>query len=84
MRALVRAPGHGLRLMLQMRIEAHVPEDLLDHRPLEDRGDDLELSTAAVTQRQRGVLRCGSSLPPFADDATWPPMTARRTAAADR
>jgi len=67
MRALVRAPGHGLRLLLLLllllllRIEAQVPEDLLDHRPLEDRGDDLGLSTAAVTHRQRGALRCGPS-----------------------
>ncbi|MDP3612990.1 MAG: hypothetical protein Q8R98_14125 [Rubrivivax sp.] len=58
-RALFRAPRHGLRLWFRfrLRIKAHVPDDLLDHRPLEDRGDDLEQSTAATTQRQRGVLR---------------------------
>jgi len=37
-------PATGRRL----RIQSEVGEDLLDHRPLEDGGDDLQLPVAAV------------------------------------
>ena len=37
-------PALGRRL----RVQAQVAQDLLDHRPLQDGGDDLELPGAAV------------------------------------
>ena len=61
---LAMACRHSAQRHRRLRIQPQVSKDLLDHRPLQDGGDDLELPDAAV----RAVLHVDIESASFSED----------------